>query len=148
MMSSEIPKNNKYVDEHVVRMVAAQAVVITALTLYISSAWPALFLAIDFFIRAFTVYPSPLAFVAKKIVHASGFKSKPIFAPPKKFAALLGFVFSVSITLLLLGYTYTAIVIGVVLIVCAVLESVFNICLGCYVFNWIVAPISRNFEKK
>jgi hypothetical protein len=32
---------------------------------------------------------------------------------------------------------------GFILILCATLEAVFNICLGCYIYNWIIAPLSN-----
>ena len=67
---------------------------------------------------------------------------KPIFAPPKRFAAGLGLLFSLGIAACLhLHYPAATYAIAGILILCAALEAAFNICLGCYVYNWIVAPI-------
>jgi hypothetical protein len=57
----------------------------------------------------------------------------------------LGFIFSILIVVLFfLEFYYTAKIVGSFLILFAILESVFNICVGCYIYNWIIAP----FENK
>ncbi len=139
-----------YVDEHVVRIVGAQVVLLTGVAIFSHSQLVILLLALDFALRAFTTLSSPLALVAKLIVRKAGLKPKVIFAPPKKFAALLGFLFAVS--LFILSFTELTLLyylIAVLLLVCALLESVFSICLGCYVYNWFVAPVinKRNSLK-
>ncbi len=137
-----------YVDEHVVRFVAAQVIFITVVVLIERWEWLSAVLAVDFGIRAFTVFPSPLAAFSKKAVETAGLKPRPIFAPPKRFAAGLGFVFSIAITLLLyLDLLYSAYAVGAILIFCALLESVFKVCLGCHVYNWIVLPIQNRVRK-
>lgn len=138
-----------YVDENVVRIIGAQVIVLSILTLVTGWKFLAFLLAGDFALRAFTYQPSPLAVIAKLIVNLSGLTAKPIFAPPKKFAAGLGFVFSLSVWVLLYLNLWTpAYVVGGILIFCAVLESVFKICLGCYVYNWVVAPIVNKKTRK
>ena len=136
--------SNNHVNEKVVRLVAAQVVLLTLITLLTGWTWLALLLTADFALRAFTRVPSPLSAIAKGLAKAFGLASKPIFASPKRFAAALGFIFSLGITVFLyLHYPVAANVIGGVLIACAILEAVFNICLGCYVYNWIVVPFAR-----
>ena len=131
-----------YVNENVVRLIAAQVILLTLILLLTGWIWPAFFLTVDFALRAFTHIPSPLAVIAKGLAGAFGLTPKPIFAPPKRFAARLGFVFSLGITVCLYyHYLVAAYVTGGILIVCAALEAVFNICIGCYVYNWIVVPI-------
>lgn len=138
-----------YTDENVVRIVAAQVIIIAVITLVTHARLTALLLVIDFSLRAFTYLPSPLAIVAKIVVENAGLKSKRIFAPPKKFAALLGFVFSLTLLLLLLsGLHMAAYIIGGILLFCAVLESAFKICLGCYVYHWIVLPVVQKVSGK
>ncbi len=142
--------STNYVNEKVVRLIAAQVILLTLVTLLAGWTWLALFLAADFALRAFTRVPSPLAFIARGLAKAFGLAPKPIFAPPKRFAAGLGFVFSLAIAVFLyLHYPVAAYVTGGILIVCATLEAVFNICLGCYVYNWVVAPVvNRNTERR
>lgn len=137
-----------YIDEQVVRLVAALVSIITITILLTGWPWAALLLAGDFAIRAFTVRTSPLAFIAKAVARKAGWQPKPIFAPPKKFAALLGVVFSVTIFILLLLHAPAAAAVTAgILLVCAILESVFKICLGCYVYNWLIAPLRNAFQK-
>jgi hypothetical protein len=99
----------------------------------------ALFLAIDFSIRAFTNGKlSVLKLIGTITAQLLKIEPKPIFAPPKKFAALLGFIFSLLIAaLLFLQLNTIALTIGSLLIFCAILESVFGICIGCYVYTFI-----------
>ncbi|MBW7838564.1 MAG: DUF4395 domain-containing protein [Chitinophagaceae bacterium] len=140
MNPKTISKN--YLDAHVIRLVALQVIIITTFTLYSKNLYSAIFLTLDFAIRAFTTIPSPLAFIAKILTRKARIKPKWVFPPPKKFAAALGFTFSLLITLMLTrDYVVVSYIIGSILIFCALLESVFNICIGCYAYNWIVAPI-------
>lgn len=142
-----ISKN--YVNEHVVRLVATQVVIITSLILLTGWGWLSLFLAIDFMLRAFFQISSPLAIIAKGITTILKMKPKPIFAPPKQFAASMGMVFSWGILMFfLLEYTVVMLITGYILILCATLEASLNICLGCYVYNCIIAPVSNSINNK
>ena len=133
-----------YVDEHVVRLIASQVIFVTALVLITQSYWLALALGADFALRAFTYITSPLAFVAKAVHKRPHWPDKPVFAPPKKFTATMGFLFSIAISALFyLHLNTTAYIIGAVLLMCAGLESFFNVCAGCYVYDWIIAPFKN-----
>ena len=73
----------------------------------------------------------------------------PIYAPPKKFAAKVGFILSMIIFVFyliqcdVLIFSFTGI-----FILCAFLEAFLKICVGCYVFNWLINPISSYRIKK
>lgn len=141
-MNVNIPRNQ--LNENIIRIVALLVVIVTLVTLAFSWIFLAVMLAIDFGLRSFTRVISPLAFIAKTGSGYLKLKPKPIFAPPKKFAAALGFIFSILIALFLyLNLLIPAYITGLILVLCATLESVFNICLGCYVYNWIVVPLNR-----
>jgi len=141
-MNVNIPRNQ--LNENVVRIVALLVVIATLVTLAYNWIFLAVILAIDFALRSFTRATSPLAYIAKNTARHLKLKPKPIFAPPKKFAATLGFVFSILIALFLyLNLLIPAYLTGLILVLCATLESAFNICLGCYVYNWIVVPLNR-----
>ena len=135
------------VNENVVRLVAG-LVLLTAIAT-VATGWVALplYLSVDFFLRAFTGIKPPFALVAQQLSKALHLEVKPIYAAPKKFAAAIGFVFSVVISALLLsGFVDTAKVVTGILIVFATLESVFGICAGCYVYSWVVAPLIEKFK--
>ncbi len=138
-----------YLEENTVRLVAAQVVLLAALTLFLQSQALALVLALDFAWRAFTGFISPLAWSARYIARQLGLKPITIFAPPKKFAAGVGFVFSLTTFFLLyLHLTVAAYITGGTLIFFAVLESVFRICAGCYVYDWVVVPFYTKLRTK
>lgn len=137
-----------YTDENVVRLIAAQVMVIVFVSLWQGWLFPLFLICVDFALRAFTYQPAPLAAVAKLVSELLKLKSKPIFAAPKKFAAGVGFVFSVVIFLLFYFKLLTAAhIVGGILIFLAFWESVFKICVGCYVYNWLVAPIINKRNK-
>lgn len=142
-MKKIISKN--HVNEKIVRIIAGQVVLLTILLLFTSWKILALFLVADFALRVFTKTPSLLAFNAKLISKTFNLKPKPIFAAPKRFAASLGLLFSILIALLLyLDYTSIAYIVGSILIICAALEAFLNVCLGCYIYNWVIVPFDKN----
>ncbi len=138
----EIAKH--YTEENTIRLIAAQVVLWSAIAWRLESIIPAAVLLIDFAIRAFTFFPSPFAMITKELVKALNMKKQPVFITPKKFAALLGFIFSVTVLFLfLINEVFLAKTVLVVLAICALLESLFKICLGCYVYNWVIVPFSK-----
>ncbi|MCL7987257.1 DUF4395 domain-containing protein [Sphingobacterium sp. lm-10] len=141
-------KSLLYGDATVIRLVAAQVFVIAIVTLFTHSVLLIAFLLVDFAIRAFSNQPSVLKWLAQKITTRLSVSPKPIFLPPKKFAALLGFIFTaIWLVFLIFGRPDLALVVGVVLLICAFLEAVFQVCVGCYVYNWVVAPWLRQSNK-
>lgn len=131
-------------DENVVRLVAAQVVFTAALILISLNPYLATALAVDFALRAFTGFPALTAVIGKFIARQLKLTPIPIFAPPKKFAAGVGFIFASAIAVLLFsGLTTLAYVVGGILIFFAFLESAFSICVGCYVYNYVVAPLLK-----
>lgn len=147
MSNAYISKN--YTNDIIVRIIASQVVLITLITLITRYEFLFVFLAIDFFLRAFTNVTSPLALVGKSIISIFQLKPTPVFATPKKFAASLGFGMSLIIYFLFqFQFDYAAWSIAGILIICATLESVFKICLGCSIHSIIVAPfLNARFNK-
>ena len=93
------------------------------------------FLLIDFAIRGFGYGKwSVLGFLAEKLVTLFKLEQKPIYFPPKQFAAQVGFIFSFMLLLLNI-FDINAIVISLILLICAGLEAFFNFCVGCYIYN-------------
>lgn len=95
-----------------------------------------IFLAIDFFLRAFgygkfSILGNLSLFVSKFLK----LKEVGVFFPPKQFAAKIGFVFSLLLIILNL-LTFNSLYISLIFIFFAALEAFFNICAGCYVYNF------------
>lgn len=138
-----------YADENVVRIIAGLVLLIATLALVLQSRTLFLLLTIDFALRAFTYQPAPLAAVAKLIARSLQLSPYPVFAAPKRFAAGLGFGFSLLLFILFsFNLPPIAYVAGSLLLLCALLEAAFRICVGCYIFSWVVAPIMRRFNKQ
>jgi hypothetical protein len=127
--SEKVPTENK------IRLTAFLVFTLTLIYIKTHFIIIPIFLLIDFALRGFGFGKySILGFVAEKLVVLLKLKEKPIYFPPKQFAAQVGFIF--SLTLLLFNiFDINAIVISLILLICAGLEAFFNFCVGCYVYN-------------
>ncbi len=127
------------INESVARSVAAGVVILAAATIAFDFPWLMLALAYGFIARvAAGPRLSPLAQIALKVViPVLKLPYRPIAGPPKRFAATIGIVFSVTAIVLHFGFGLTGLSYGVLgaLIVAAGLEAVFGYCLGCKAFS-------------
>ncbi|WP_379965050.1 DUF4395 domain-containing protein [Epilithonimonas sp. UC225_85] len=140
--------NKFYTDENTVRLTAFFVIIVIAVALFFKWPFLILLLVFDFIIRALGLSLSPLALFSKAILKILGLKRKPIFAAPKKFAATLGSVFTLLVFLLMLnGFDNSAFAVGFLLIILASLESFFKVCLGCYLYQFIVIPIQNKLNN-
>jgi len=96
-----------------------------------------LILLADFTLRSFNKAAySPLAFLAGRTAAALKLPVTPVYMPPKRFAARVGFVFCAAITILhYIGMEISATLLGFVMGGFAALESLAGFCAGCYVYN-------------
>lgn len=94
-------------------------------------------LAVDFALRAFSRPRwSPLARLAGQVLKLVGAAPRQVDAGPKRFAARIGLVFTVALTVLALASLGLAIkIVGAVLLVCALMESLAGFCLGCQLWT-------------
>lgn len=95
------------------------------------------FLLIDFLLRANNQGKySLLAILSDVIINQFKIKNKPTDRAPKRFAAGVGLVFTLGILILtLLGLDTAALVVTLVLLLFAFLESFVGFCAGCYVYS-------------
>ena len=125
-------------NESKIRVIALFVLVIAIIYLLTSNIILPIFLVIDFGLRGFNVgHLSPLGFVADKLVKTFRLPIKFIYLPPKRFAARIGFLFSVTIVVLQIVGINTLIV-TIVLAFFAFLESFLSICAGCYVYDFLI----------
>ncbi|WP_214072325.1 DUF4395 domain-containing protein [Mucilaginibacter sp. dw_454] len=127
------------IDENRARMVAF-LVLILGIICWVQLNWGvAIFLMVDFGLRAFKLNAySPLGFLAGKLTTLFHIKNKPTDRAPKRFAALMGLIFSGIIFLTLVtGLLTIAQIMLFILLVCAGLESLLGICIGCYVYTYL-----------
>lgn len=135
-------------NENVIRFNALLTIIIASLVIIFTNEWLALFLSIDFFLRGFTKLQSPMSFFSKSIVKLLQLAPISVYAPPKKFAAKVGFVFAFLIFIFtFFDWDILSILVSIVLIICAFLECFLKICVGCYVYDWVVVPFLNKRTK-
>ncbi|PCJ63597.1 MAG: hypothetical protein COA58_15785 [Bacteroidetes bacterium] len=100
----------------------------------------------DYFIRAFLKAEySPIRFIAVGIVKALNMKGKTIDLAQKVFASRLGMLCALAALLFFYfdNQIGTYISLGM-LMVLSFADSVFNFCVGCLIYNYIVFPFHKN----
>ncbi|MBI1781152.1 MAG: DUF4395 domain-containing protein [Sphingobacteriales bacterium] len=133
-------QHNATLNGNKVRIVAFMVAVTGIIYLISGNIITIIILVIDFAIRAFGFRQySPFRFIAGKINNGlfNGSR-KPVYAPPKTFAARIGLLFSTAILILhLTGWLLAAGILASVLISFALLESIGNICVACYMYSFM-----------
>jgi hypothetical protein len=125
------------INENKVRLTAFWVLLSVLVYLFTHLAFIPVFLVLDFALRSFDLGKySPFACLSDAVVGALKLGAKPIFYPPKRFAARIGLLFSVSI-LILQVLQIDPLLVGGVLAFFAALESLAGICAGCYVYDWL-----------
>ena len=129
------------VNEYAARTVAGCVLVLSlvvSLTLWLPLA---IFLAYGFTARVLTgPTMSPLGLLATRLIVPRIIKKeKNVAGPPKRFAQAIGFIFSASALLLLMGdQGSTARMLYLVLALFAALESMISFCAGCWAFSLLM----------
>ena len=138
-MELSCPISAERINENAVRIVAFMVALIAIACVLFSNYLAMLFLIFDFAMRAFTSGKySLLKFLSIKVTRALNLKPKMTDMAPKKFAAIMGFAFCILITLTSAFSFFTAaFILTSILIVFALLESLFAVCVGCYVYTFI-----------
>lgn len=139
------PISEEKINEQVTRINALLTVLFVVAGFVFQSVLFFVFLLADFYIRAFTQLKySPISFVSAKLANALNLNKKPIAKAQKIFAARLGFVMTLAISILLYFNLVTAaIVIGGILIFFATLEFALAICVGCIIYTYLVLPLYK-----
>lgn len=139
------PISQERVNERVTRLVALFTILLVVAGLVFNSVLFFIFLLADFFIRAFTSLKfSPVSYLASSLANALNLSKKPIDKAPKIFAARLGFLMTLGITMLSLFHLpVAAIVVSGILIFFASLEFALGICVGCIIYTYVVLPFYK-----
>jgi hypothetical protein len=130
------------VNEVAARITAGGVVILGVLAIALSARWLAVVVAIGFALRVlWGPRFSPLALLATHVVAPRlVLAPRPVAGPPKRFAQLIGLVFSTVAALLLFGLGAPVAGYGALgaLVVAATLESVAGLCLGCQAFALLI----------
>ncbi len=134
------PLHENRVNKKVARLNALWVFVFCLIFIFIPSArWIIYVMLGNFFIKAFVgPWYSPISQINRLILVALNIKPEMIFAPPKIFAARVGFTFSfVGLLFYLLELQLAAIIIISVLALFAFIEFAFDYCMGCTTYSYI-----------
>jgi hypothetical protein len=141
------PISTERIAEHVPRITALY--VLATLIIYLMTGFVPLllFLLVDFIMRGAGIGQfSVLHVLASGTSKGLSLKSGLIDKAPKLFAARLGaFVIGLAVVFHLVSLTSVAVLLSSAVIFFAALESAFNFCVGCHVYNFIVLPF---FSKR
>lgn len=139
------PISSERTDERLTRASALFTIVLMAAGILLYSKLFLLFLVIDFYLRAFgNAKYSPVNFTSAGVLNLLQLDKKPIDKAPKIFAARMGFIMSLAAFILVMSGLYvSARVIGGILIFFASLEVLFGICVGCYIYTYLVLPFFK-----
>ncbi len=136
-MAESCPITLETVDEHVARATAVW-VVLLAIAFLVTPLKPVFYLlAADFAVRAlWKPRYSPLAWLSRLTVRALRIGPAPTDAGPKRFAAKIGLVFSLTAALsATAGFTILAFVVAAGLLGAAALEAASGFCVGCKIYG-------------
>ncbi|NPA37429.1 MAG: DUF4395 domain-containing protein [Chlorobi bacterium] len=136
-MKNTCPIVNERVDENLIRL--NSGIIFTTLLLFIltPAKWLIIFVALDFAVRLFLgVEKSPVCIALRYVLNAFSIEPCMINAGPKRFAAKLGFGFSLLITVLFIfNISPAAEIAGAVLALLTGIEAFFGYCVGCKIYG-------------
>ena len=130
------------VNELSARLVAGGVVLMAAATIVLDLEWLTAVLAYGFVARVLAGPRfSPLALLVTRVVTPSlPLDGRLVPGPPKRFAQLLGAIFTVTAAVLTFGFDrfdLAQVVLGI-LLVPASLEAFAGFCVGCQIFGWLM----------
>jgi len=135
------PISNIKVDNNVSRLTVFFNAVLLALFVTTHIPYFVILAAFDYSVRV-AGYPqySPMRWIAAKI--ASGLKWSIALKDqaPKAFAARLGLLFSAGSALFLFSSLPVSLILAGILLVFTTLDSVFDFCVGCLTYTYVVLP--------
>ena len=135
-MELSCPVSAERINEKVVRIIAFLTALTGLACLIFSNYWAILFLVLDFAARTFGSGKwSVLKILSVKFSGVLKLPARMTDLAPKKFAAGMGFAFCMVISAAFLsGLFNAAFVLTLILTGFALLESLFAICVGCYIY--------------
>ncbi len=139
------PISTERINEQVPRITSLLVVLVVIAGFAYQSVWFFAFLVADFAVRAFTTARfSPLSCVAYWISKLLRLPEKMIDKAPKIFAARMGFVMVLALSLLFaFDFGLTARIVAGILVLFASLEYAFAFCAGCTIYTYLVLPFYK-----
>lgn len=139
------PISTEKVDSHVSRLTVFMNDVLMVYFLFSLQPIAIFMVTLDYGIRAMgSNRYSPLCFLSSLIIQLSGIKPKMVDKAPKIFASRLGFICAALGSIFIIANMPMASrgVIGF-FVALATLDSVFDFCVGCMIYNYLVFPFFK-----
>lgn len=135
-MNTFCPISTNKIDENIARINGALTLITIILFLISNSLVPILLLIIDFTLRSAELPKYSLfANISKKVKSLLSIESRIVNSGPKIFAARIGLVFSVLISIsFLLKINELTLTLSVIFGICALLESALGFCVACKIY--------------
>jgi len=135
-MSPSCPISTRRVDSHMARVISFQVALFTMIFLVIQESFFAWVLLFDFFVRALRQTKfSPFQIIGNFVLTGWGIAPKLCDESPKRFALYLGLITSLFLVVFFVaGFATFATVIAVILLIGALLETLFDFCIGCKIY--------------
>lgn len=145
-VSNGLPINK--INEYKVKINAFLVFLTTTAFLLTQSVWLAALLVLDFGLRGFDLGKYSLfSRISDQVISTLNLGVKPVFYPPKRFAARIGLIMSVLIVALQVTGSQAALIFAGILVFFAALEAFAGFCAGCYAYN-LLLPLLENSGKK
>ena len=130
------------VNEYAARTVAFMVLVLSIMTLIFISPWLSAILLYGFLARVLSGPKlSPMGLLSTKIIVPYLIKKEKLVpGPPKRFAQLIGLIFSTAIFVSIAIYQINVLAntLLIILSIFAFLESILGFCAGCLVFKYLM----------
>ena len=135
-MSPSCPISTRRVDSNMVRVISFQVSLFTVLLLITQESLFAFILLFDFLMRALRLPKFSLfETVGRFVITGWGVAPKLCDESPKRFALFLGLITSLFLVVFYVaGFTTFATAIALILLFCALLETLFDFCIGCKIY--------------
>ncbi len=138
-MSPSCPISARRVDSNMVRVISFQVALFTVALLFTQEIFFALVLFFDFSMRvARKSNLSPFHVIGRFILEGRNIQPKLCDESPKRFALYMGLVTSMLLVLLVVvGLPIVITVTALILLSCALLETLWDFCIGCKIYYTI-----------
>lgn len=147
-MSQSCPISLQSVDSNLVRIVSFQIAILTSIFIFTHSLAIALSLLFDFSMRLFRYTQlSPFQVLGQFILTKLHINPKYSDEAPKRFALFLGFFMAWFLLLFtVIGFVKVALLIAGILVLCTIIETVFDFCIGCKMYA--IIQLSKGIFSK
>jgi hypothetical protein len=134
------PMSSQSIDKRASRVSASMTAVLLA-AFAVTGFWPIMaYVVVDYMVRVFTSRQAPTSWVASQVLRTIGVQPVLGNKGPKIFAWRVGLMMALMAYFLFALSPMAAIIVAVALAGFNVLDGVFNFCVGCIIYTYVVLP--------